>query len=642
MQFKYPEIFWALFLLLIPLIVHFIQLRRFQKTSFTNVRLLKQVTAQSSKTRTLKKWLLLLARLLLLAMLITAFAGPYRAEQQIGKNNETLIYLDNSFSMELRSGDQSILENAIQELIQGMPETKEFTLFTNTKTFKKTRIKSIQNELLTIEPTYKQLDFKDVLLKARGMLDETSEQTTDLIILSDLQSRFATVQSNDSISDMNTRLVALSPEEAINVVLDSAYIANTTSDQTELIVKLRATSTKLESVPVSLFNGETLIAKSAASFEETESTELIFTLPAGEIADGRIEISDAGLPYDNVLYFSIPARNKTRIMVIGQDNNNYLDRIYVEDEFEYTTSSVSEVNYSDLTTQNLIVLDELQDINTALENAVQVFAENGGSVVIIPGGTINSRSYNSLLARLGLPQLDTLVPETMNVTDIEFDHPIYREVFEKRISNFNYPTSKSHYSTRGSAPQILSFQNNNPFLLGENGIFLFTAPLSQENGTFINTPLVVPTFYSIAWNSLKTPDLYQNLADIIATDIAWVADADEIIKLRSGSYEFIPLQKRYAAKTSLSLTEDPKRAGNYMAVAGDEELSPLSFNYPREESELSYSEADFASSIEFMESMPELISKLEKEGQVNELWKWFVIFALVFVLAEVLIQKLVK
>ena len=642
MQFKYPEIFWALFLLLIPLIIHFIQLRRFQRTAFTNVRLLKQVTAQSSKTRTLKKWLLLISRLLLLAMLITAFAGPYQAQQQIGQRRQTIIYLDNSFSMELRSGDQSLLDNAIQELIQGIPDTKEFTLFTNDKTFKKTRVKSVQNELLTIAPTYKQLDLKDVLFKARGMLEDGAEQSTDLIILSDLQTRFIPFQSIDSISGVNTRLVALRPEETLNLALDSAYIANTASDQIELVVRLKSTSSEIESVPVSLFDGETLIAKSAASFMEMETSELVFTLPAGEIRDGRIEISDAGLPYDNVLYFSIPTRSKTKVMVIGQNRNNYLDRIYVEDEFEYSTTSVSEVNYNNLAFQNLIVLDELTTINTALENAVRDFAETGGSVVIIPGSSIDSGSYNSMLSKLGLPQLDTLVPESLNITNIEFDHPIYREVFEKRITNFDYPFSKDHYSIRGTAPQILGFQNNRPFLLGENGRFMFTAPLSGGNSTFVNTPLVVPTFYSIAWNSLKTPELYQNLSDMITTDIPWVADADEIIKLRGDSYEFIPLQKRYANKTSLSLTENPKRDGNYMAIAGEEEISPLSFNYSREESILNYTSVDFNNSIEVLEGMPELIATLEKEGRVNELWKWFVIFALVFALAEVLIQKLVK
>jgi hypothetical protein len=128
----------------------------------------------------------------------------------------------------------------------------------------------------------------------------------------------------------------------------------------------------------------------------------------------------------------------------------------------------------------------------------------------------------------------------------------------------------------------------------------------------------------------------------MSADIAWAAGAEEIIKLKGNTYEFIPLQKRYANKTALTLTEDPNRAGNYLALAGEEEITALSFNYPREESQLGYRDSDFTSSFDVMDSMPELIASIEKEDRVKELWKWFVIFALFFALAEVLIQKLVK
>ena len=46
--------------------------------------------------------------------------------------------------------------------------------------------------------------------------------------------------------------------------------------------------------------------------------------------------------------------------------------------------------------------------------------------------------------------------------------------------------------------------------------------------------------------------------------------------------------------------------------------------------------------LEVSQSIPELFNVLEKEGRITELWKWFVIFAMFFVLSEVLVQKLVK
>lgn len=128
MQFKYPELLWALFLLLIPVFIHLFQLRRFKKTPFTNVKLLQKVVSESRKSNTLKKWLLLFARLLAFASIIIAFSQPFLAKKTALQLKETVIYLDNSFSMQAKSDQGTILANAIQELIRAIPEGKNFNL----------------------------------------------------------------------------------------------------------------------------------------------------------------------------------------------------------------------------------------------------------------------------------------------------------------------------------------------------------------------------------------------------------------------------------------------------------------------------------------------------------------------------------
>ena len=103
MQFKHPEILYFLLLLVIPLLVHLFQLRRFKKEYFTNVKLLKELQIQTRKSSKIKKWLLLATRLLLLACLIIAFAQPFfNAKDTTNKGNELNILLDKSFSMQAK------------------------------------------------------------------------------------------------------------------------------------------------------------------------------------------------------------------------------------------------------------------------------------------------------------------------------------------------------------------------------------------------------------------------------------------------------------------------------------------------------------------------------------------------------------
>ncbi|WP_445956093.1 BatA domain-containing protein [Yeosuana sp.] len=85
MQFKHPELLYALFLLLIPIIVHLFQFRKFQKVAFTNVAFLKEINLQTRKSSQLKKWLTLLTRLLFLTAIIFAFAQPYSAKKKCFK-----------------------------------------------------------------------------------------------------------------------------------------------------------------------------------------------------------------------------------------------------------------------------------------------------------------------------------------------------------------------------------------------------------------------------------------------------------------------------------------------------------------------------------------------------------------------------
>src|SRR6476620_6300742 len=152
MQFKHPEILYFLFLLVIPIIVHLFQLRRFKKEYFTNVRFLKELSIQTRKSSKLKKWLLLATRLLLLAAMLIAFAQPFfQAKDHKGSTNELYIILDNSFSMQAKGKKGELLKRAIEDLLEQVPENQTFSLVTNSATFWDTDIKSVRKDLQNID-----------------------------------------------------------------------------------------------------------------------------------------------------------------------------------------------------------------------------------------------------------------------------------------------------------------------------------------------------------------------------------------------------------------------------------------------------------------------------------------------------------
>lgn len=637
MQFQHPELLWALFLLLIPIFIHLFQLRRFQKTAFTNVKFLQKVVSESRRSNTLKKWLLLLTRMALLAALILAFAQPFFAEKTALQEKETLIYLDDSFSMQAKTESGTLLADAVQELLKNIPEVNTLTLFTNEKVFRNTSLKAIQNELLQLSHTSKQLQLDEIYLKANTLFKTNENTVKNLVVISDFQRGMVNTVS-DSLTNVQKNLIQVTRPGLENISIDSVFLNNYKSENIE-ITALFSSNYELESIPVSLFNGDQLIAKTSASFSENNKGTVTFSIPKNEIVKGKIQISDTGLAYDNALYFNIDAKEKIKVLAIGKATSNYLSRIYTEEEFQFTSVSLKNLNYGALDEQNLIILNELETIPNALVTSLASFVRKDGHVLVIPSMAIELDSYNRFLSKSYSTNYTERINMERNITDISFSHPIYQNVFEKNVRNFQYPKVSQYYRVKTSAPSILSLQDKNPFLFGADGFFAFTASIARENSNFKNSPLIVPTFYNLGTNSLKLPALYYVLKNETSVEIPLKLTKDNILKARKGDYEFIPQQTSFANKVSLSFFENPTEDGIYSLINAEVPIRNLSFNHARQESQLVYSDLTNLKAAYKNESIATFFDRMQKDSSINALWKWFVILALLFMGIELLIQK---
>ena len=166
MQFKHPEILYALLLLIVPILVHLFQLQRFKKVPFTNVQFLKNIVQQTRKSSRVKKLLILLARMAAFACLIIAFSQPFFSNNSLQQNYHTTIYLDNSFSMQAKGENGELLKSIAQQIIENTnSKNTTFSLITNNNEFKNIDSKTLKNELITCDYSPNKLDLNTVLLK---------------------------------------------------------------------------------------------------------------------------------------------------------------------------------------------------------------------------------------------------------------------------------------------------------------------------------------------------------------------------------------------------------------------------------------------------------------------------------------------
>lgn len=643
MHFKHPELLFALFFLIIPVLVHLFQFRKFQQEKFTNVKFLKKASLQTRKSSRLKKWLVLCTRLLLLAAIIIAFAQPFfPASQKSLSTQETVLYLDNSYSMQAKGARGILLKRGVQELLENLPVDNEFSFFTNDAEFKNVSLNSLREELqqLTYSPT--QLDWKTIELKTTNLFSEERNIHKNFIAISDFQIH-KEAEEIEERENIDLHLVKLSPQNINNIAIDSAYISASTLNETELSIELRASGNVLPEVPVSVYSGEKIIGKKTVSLTEENSATTTFKLPSASFEKGIISIEDnSGLAFDNTLFFSINKTEAIKVVTISGTEGSFLRKIYQAPDFDFEAFQMNQIDFNKLSRANLIILNEPDEISLSLNGIIKKMLRENVYLIIIPSNNSNLQHYNSFFRNINLPVFQEKVEQEKLITKISFGHRLFRSVFNERVENFQYPKVKAYFKTNNNAAPVLQMENNQPFLYDQGTAFVFTAALNKENSNFQNSPLIVPTFYNIGNLSLRPSPLYFQLGKLNTIDVKANLEQDEILKLASGNSTFIPLQQRFQNKVEMQLGEAPKDAGHYEVLQDSVVLKTLSFNNDRKESLLNYRDFEAHNAGQIHASIPSVFSKIQSETDINELWKWFAIFALFFIMTEILILKYLK
>lgn len=642
MQFKHPEILYFLFLLIVPILVHLFQLRRFKKEYFTNVRFLKELSIQTRKSSKIKKWLLLATRMLLLTCIIIAFAQPYfDAKDSKNANNEMYIVLDNSFSMQAKGKQGELLKRAVQELLEETPENSTFSLLTNSENYWNTDIKSVRTELQNLKYSAAPFELDQVLNKIKA---HQSAFKKDIVIITDAVGITPKqLENNDKTN--NTYFIVPKAELKNNISIDSVFIQQTLDDFYQISITLTGYGDDFKPVSMALYNQNKLIAKTIVTLENKKKN-ILFTIPKKEF-HGYVSIADTGLAYDNILFFSISKDKKSNILSIGEaEKSNFLSRIYTNDEFNYSNFPIQSLDYNSLEKQDAIVMNELDEIPQALQTTLKSFVAKGGNLIVIPSVLGSIATTNTFLITFGNIQFKSLENKEKRITKINFNHPLFSGVFENKITNFQYPKTYKSFTIASASPAILSFEDQNSFLTSVQNtvgsVFVFSAPINSENSNFQQSPLIVPIFYKMALQNQNTGIN----AFPIGTNNPYFVDVllskDAILNVKNNAEDFIPIQQVLSTKVKMMFNNYPKHAGNFGIYNKNKWLENISFNYNRTESNLVQTNENIDSYYKTIDSIATVFNTLQTNRTDNQIWKWFLIFALLFLATEMAIIRFVK
>ena len=428
-----------------------------------------------------------------------------------------------------------------------------------------------------------------------------------------------------------------------------------------------ASDVPMEKIPVKLMINGQQKAAAGADLPANDSYTLKVTLTPERSGwhYGLVQIEDYPVTFDDTYYFAFEVRYRIPVLVINEDNNeNVLSQFYKSDSlFSLTMTTYRQVNYTSLSSYSLIILNSVPAISSGLISQLKTYVENGGNLLLIPSFNGND-DHDALLSAFGAGRSSGIDTTSTRVVSINESHPLFDEVIIKIPENANLPVVHQHlvyrYGLGSGVKALVTMLNGDDFLLTvqlQNGTLLLLAvPLSSNYSNFTTHPLFVPVMYGAALQGKPR----QDLAFVTGKDIAletrqFVQKNSEqpfVLSKAAEDYSFIPEQLMLGGKFLINTHDGITSNGFYDLLFGDSVYHVFSYNYNRSESTLQFLSAqqiedellktrlrNFSVPENELANPADIVKVLRKD---KEIWKLFIIFALVMLLVEVLILRFWK
>ncbi len=674
MNFVYPAFLFGLLALAIPVIIHLFNFRRFKTIYFSNVKFLKDIEEETATKNKLKHLLILFSRLLALTFLVFAFAQPFipSANTQNKTNKRAVsIYIDNSFSMESSYGDEQLIQVAkrkAEEIVKGFTIDDKFQLLTNDLEAKHQRLLSkdeMLNMITQVKSTPEVKELNEIFTRQRDILNREGDNISKIVYeLSDFQTNSGQMENDTSIQ---VNLVQLKSNDKRNVTIDSAWFLTPVqllNQQSQLCIRIKNYGEEdINNVPVTLkLNGEIKSLTDVSIPVNGEITDtLAFTVNADVWYSGELSIKDYPVTFDDILYFTFKPVSKIPVLCInGSGQNSFIQSLYGNNQlFLLNNNLVNQIGFSELDQYDLIILNEVKTISGGLEQALSAQLERGCNILILPALDMDVTTFNTFLQKNNASTYGSLIKSKRNVTEIDTRNSIFDNVFEKIPNNLALPYADQSFAiesfSRTSTDPILIFADNKPMFavsaVDNGAIFLSAVPFNREITDLpVQGGLFVPLMYKIALNTQKGAELFSTIGETKWIDLKGIElDGDQTLKVKSAINEFIPEIRKAGNTTAINLSAYTNEAGIYNIIPGSASLSEqlLALNYDRSESDLRFYSTDV---LKEMYNAPNfnIMDDIERDftnvvAQMNEgipLWKFCIIFVLIFLAAEIALIRL--
>ena len=677
MHLQYPQFLWTLSLIIIPVILHLFNLQRHKTIYFSDLSLLKSIEIESRKKSKLKNLLLLLTRIFMIVCIVIAFCQPFFNNNQNTPNtnsSEIGIYLDNSYSMSRSENNQSLFneaKNDVLDLINFYDRETNFLITTNKKSLNKSYSLNKEQAIDFIQRTNlcgENLNLDQIFTIQKEQFKNKKIQN---YWFTDLQKNsFTPTSSLDSSINTHVNLIFYENNSISNVSIDSIWFKENERKilvEDEIYVKVKNWSNSIVDVQLKLvINENELVTQKLIKLNHFEEKEISikYLLKKEGVKKGVIYINDANLNdvlYDDKMIFNYSTVDRYKVLYIYDDssyNKNAFSSLYKTiKEVEFNFLNINDGFSSSDLECNLLIFDELKQIPDNLSQNLR-----NQHIIFIPSVTseISIKNSNRFLNNYNIT-LKKSKDNKSRLNENYIDKDFFKNVFKRVEDNMDLPYFNSSLEVTSDIKlkSILKYEDNKDFLVratyNSNNLFLFTSSFQEKNSNISKHALFVPLMLKIKDYTSINQQIYVELPSIKPISISSEINQSGQLLISSDESDkktnsFYPTIKSKNGTTFIHTENQIEDDGHYNILFRDSIVKTFSVNYNRSESNLDFfSVKDFKTSLKNnhlnqLFSLNEQFNKTQIKSIASlqlrkDYWIYFVVLALIFIILEIIIIK---
>ncbi len=560
--------------------------------------------------------------------------------------------------------------------------------------------KELTDSLNNLKISYKPFSMDEVLNFGDQILGGSKNPGKEIYIISDFQKTNFNLESAggknyDNINEntVNTYLIKIGDRNINNLSLDSLIVDSQILEKDKDIkIKIYVTNHsqyEVKNKTINLYVDNELKGEKITdinSFEKKE-VEFVFKSDHSGNVNGILELvqsefQDDEIIQDNKYFFNlyIPERFN-----IGLIDSNPADSRFIELAFRTASELLSDsvnrkselfnINHENSINENIfknevIFISGRKSFTDSEAGMIRDYVSNGGGLFLFLGKNTDIENYNGTLLnklnsfRIEKLNTDIVSNENLKFDKVDFEHPVLSEVFQNQDLNITSdkvniesPKINSYFDLlpNENSRSIISLSNNKPFILeakySKGKMIVCSVPATDDLSDLplksIFVPLIIRSVYYLGNNYELQKKYVIGKSNLIS-----------VIGLKDVSKIILP------DKTDIETRIDFINAGeNILLIPYSAETSEIG-NYVLEDS--SGNKFNFPLNNNSMESYPDKMDSemLEKYFEDNEfknifviqadennsesirqsqkdlgLWKYFLLAAIIFVAAEILLSK---